>query len=335
MKYRLLLIFAVVAAASPIAADTIETGEKLSMENLTYNNSILLSSTGGETVLSSTLSERGGVFVSDRTNGMYTQLRKGHVQDLEQLNRTHVAYVSRNLTGDGIDSRFRIENFETGELLRDINISRDVNDVERRGSEYMFANSSGVYAVGNTSEKIASLYLDDEAEVVDMEFSGNSTVLATQEPDQVAVQGRNYNKIFNISRPEDMQLIGLRPLNILVIHESKVIEYKETDEGLEEVWRYSGLENGRAVNRLPDNTTVIADQNSVFAVNSSGEEIWKKQFFSTSDIESSGDKAYSLEGSSSGVEVDSYWTSKENRTEEVQVGFIEGLLQASFNSFFG
>lgn len=335
MKYRLLLIFAVLAAASPIAADTIESEEEISPENLTYNNSVLLASSGGETVLSSTLSESGGIFTADRSNGTYTQLEEGHIQDVERINRTHIAHISRNLTGEGIDSVFRIRDMETKETVRETNISREVNDIERTGNEYRFANSSGIYAVANQTEPVTSPDIDEEAEVTDLEFFDNTTILATSGPDQIIVRDGNSSRRFNISRPEDIQVIGLKPVNVLAVHESQVVEYKKTGEGLEKVWSYSGLENGRAVDRLPDNTTIIADQNSVFAVNSSGEEIWKKQFFSTSDIESGGRKAYSLEGHSSGVEVDSYWTSTENRTEETQLGFIEGLLQAGFNSILG
>ena len=334
MKYRLLLVFAVLAAASPIAADTFES-EESSLENLTYSNSVLLASSGGETVLSSTLSERGGIYAADRENGTQAQLEEGHIQDVEWINSTHLAYVSSNLTSNGIDSVFRVENRETGETVRESNISRNVNDIERVGPEYRFANSSGIYTVADQKEAFTSLNIDEEAEVTDLEFFKNATVLATQDPDQIIIREENSSRSFNISQPEDLQVIGLEPVTVLVAHDSRVVEYKESGEGLEDVWSYSGLDDGRAVNRLSDNTTIIAERNSVFAVNSSGDEVWETEFFSASDIESPDREVYSFEGVESGTDIDSYWSPSNQRTDKAQLGFIEGLLQAGFNTIFG
>lgn len=335
MKYRLLLIFAVVAAASPIAADSLESDEGFSLQNMTYNNSVLLASSGGETVLSSTLSERGGIFAAERANGTQAQIREGHIQDVEIVNKTHLAYISGNLTSGGIHSQFRVENRETGETVREVNTSREVNDIERLGPEYRFANSSGVYSVDNQSEPVTALDLDEDTEVTDIEFSDNSTVLATQGPDQIMVRSENSSRSFNISEPRDIQLIELRPLNVLVVHDSEIIEYRESNDSLEEVWSYSGLEDGRAVNRLPDNTTIIADRDTVSAVNSSGEEVWEKEFFSASDIETPDREVYSLEGSDPGTDIDSYWSPNTEKTGEARLGILEGFLQAGFSSIFG
>jgi hypothetical protein len=122
---------------------------------------------------------------------------------------------------------------------------------------------------------------------------------------------------------------------VLVVHDSEVVEYRESDGSLEEVWSYSGLEDGRAVNRLSDNTTIIADRNTVLAVNASGEEIWEKEFFSASDIETADNEVYSLEGRDSGTDIDSYWSPTNQRKEEAHPGFLEGLLQTGFNRIFG
>lgn len=323
-----------IAAASPIAADRLESGENSSMQNLTYNNSILLASSGGETVLSSTLSEAGGIFSTARANGTRVQLREGYVQDAEIVNDTRLAYIFRNLTSEGIEAKFRIENRKTGERVKEFSISREVNDVERVGDRYYFGNSSGVYPVENQSNPVTDLELEDEADVVDIEFSGNSTLLATQGPNQIIVKDRDSSKRFNISRPEDMQLIDLDPLNILVVHNSEVVEYRELNGSLEKVWSYSGLENGRAVNRLPNNNTIIADRNTVSSVNSSGEEVWEKKFFSASDIESHGDKVYSLANADSGADIDSYWSPSIHERDKAQLGILKGFLQARFNSVF-
>jgi len=325
----------VVAAASPIAAENIGSEKEISPETPTYSNSVLLASSGGKTALSSRLSERGGIFVADRSNGTQAKIEEGHVQDVEKKNSTHIAYISRNLTGEGIRSMFRIRDMETEKTVSETNISREVNDIEKYGAQFRFANSSGIYTVANQTEPVSSTDIDEEAEVRDLEFFDNTSILATSGPDQIIVRDRNSSTRFNVSRPEDIQIIGLRPLNILIVHESRVVEYKSLGKGLEEVWSYSGLDNGRAVNRLSDNTTIIAERNSVFAVNSSGEEIWKKQFFSASDIEGSSKKAYSLEGHSSGVEVDSYWSPGKETPERRWPGFLEGLFEADFSSILG
>ncbi|QKQ98928.1 hypothetical protein GKQ38_05440 [Candidatus Nanohaloarchaea archaeon] len=336
MKYRILLILAVLAAASPIAADSINTeaSEDNSNRNFSYNETLFLASSGGETVLGSALSQSGALVEAEKFNG--TTIRKledkGQYLDIEALNQTYLAFVHRDLTKNGVESQLVIRNRNNDNLSRNFSIKTSITDVEKHRGRYVFANSTGIHTIDNTSETLQDLDLPNSSEVTDLEIRDNFTVLSTSNPDQIIIRESGSQQSFNVTGPRDIQIIdtGAR-ISILVAQERRVAEYRVTDGNLTEAWTFTGLESGKAVHRLPNNNTVIADEDQVFAVNRTGHELWSRDMESVSDIEHGSKKAFSLESQEIKEEEPSYWAPDRVNRSKVETGFLEELIRSTFS----
>lgn len=334
MKYRILLVLAVLSAASPIAADSIEEINTNSETNISSDNLLYMASSGGETALGSALSEEGEIFTAEAANGTKaSQLSsEGHYRDIEILNKSQIAYTYREFTAKGLNSSIVFYNTTNRSQISNITVENSVNDMELVKEKIFISNTTTIHRAGESDEKLVNLNLSEDTKINDFEASGNTTIISLSNPEKLVIFRSNQRTEYNISEALDIQIIDTRPVKILAVHDEKASEYIAR-ENLSEVWSYRGLDQGLAVSRLENNETIISDSSEVLAVNSTGSEIWRMEKSDISDIEHGSEEIYSLEGRVQSEEAESYWTPSSTAESRDEEGFIEGIF-ARINSFF-
>ncbi|WEL23855.1 hypothetical protein [Candidatus Nanohalovita haloferacivicina] len=334
MKYRILLVLAVLSAASPIAADSIEEINTNSTTNISSDNTIYMASSGGETALGSALSEEGEIFTAEAANGTkVSQLSsEGHYRDIEILNNSQIAYTYREFTSKGLKSSIIFYNTTNRSQIRNITAENSVNDLEIVNEKIFISNTTSIHRAGEPDEKLVNLNLSEDREINNFEARGDTTFISLSNPGKLVVFRNDQRTEYNMSEASDIQIIDTSPVKILAVHDEKASEYIAR-ENLSEVWSYRGLDQGLAVSRLENNETIISDSSEVLAVNSTGSEIWSMEKSDISDIEHRSEKVYSLEGKVQSEEAESYWTPSSTAESRDEEGFIEGIV-ARINSFF-